>query len=139
MPTGFFNLLTCCTALNGCDKTAESRHLVIAATYHYLAHLLLIFITCKFHTFTFTGKFLYLHIPPKCYLYCQNPLLAGSINCKFTHPDQLRSLTCTIRFQDGGYKCMACPPSPVTGGGTCPLCPPWFRRPCTSRHTTYSK
>jgi len=37
--------------------------------------------------------------------------------------DQHRSLTCALHFQDGGYKYMACPPSPVSGGNMSPVSP----------------
>jgi len=104
-------------------KRLSERHLVIAATYQYLKHLLPISITCKFHTFhvyrqipllaystyaTFTAKFHCLQIPTSANnmtlpsksntckfiqpIYCQNPLLADSITCKFTQSESAGKL-----------------------------------------------
>jgi len=64
--------------------------------------------TCKFQDSRFSAKIHY---------------IAGSITCKFTHPDQRRSLTCKLRFQDGGYKCMACPPLTRKRGDMSPVSP----------------
>ena len=57
-------------------------------------------------------------------------------SCKPTETEVLTTISIDhsrARYvsRTGGYKYMACPPSPVSGG-TCPLCPPWFRRPCTA-------
>ena len=42
-------------------------------------------IACKFLQYDFTAKVHYMQIPRQP-IYCQNPLLADSITCKFTHP-----------------------------------------------------
>jgi len=104
------------------NSFCQSKHgyLVANSNYHYLKHLLDISVTCKFHTLhayrqipllvnstglplppnsiackfpqdDFTVKVHYMQIPRQP-IYCQNPLLADSITCKFTQPKILHLL-----------------------------------------------